>query len=45
MAQRRQPRRAVPAGSGPPLLRGSVLLSVLWLVSTGFLAAGYILLS
>ncbi|GHF56118.1 hypothetical protein GCM10018787_00170 [Streptomyces thermodiastaticus] len=37
MAQRRQPRREVPAGSGPLSLRGAVFVSVVSLVSTGFL--------
>ncbi|GAA5082366.1 hypothetical protein GCM10023336_77040 [Streptomyces similanensis] len=44
MAQRRQPRRSAPAGSGASA-RGSALLSVVSLVSTVFLVARYIFLS
>ncbi|GAB1331244.1 hypothetical protein ACE1SV_55830 [Streptomyces sennicomposti] len=45
MAQRRQPRRSDPAGSGAPAARGPALLSVVSLVSTVFLGARYIFLS
>nr|BFD86456.1 hypothetical protein StreXyl84_58570 [Streptomyces sp. Xyl84] len=43
IAQRRQPRRASPV-SGPPPAWAGLLLSVVSLVSTGFLVARYIFL-